>query len=313
MICVAPALPLRCMPMSTKVAAPTATSTWVRRPPPRWRYWRSAPIRVPRMNAAARLTSESRKSPIANECIKAMRTSSGGRVRRTGLSDRLQGCNSGPRFRAVMSCLGWACPGHPWLYVRRRNRGCMVETGHSGSWIRMDAKAQHHKEKHVRVEDNVLVRGLGRYAADAPFPNQAYAFFVRSPHAYAKILSVDIEAALKAPGVVGVLTAKDMEGVGNLGRHPPVPGRRGIRYCRIRRDDAGHRCARSIARRRAANLAAGAGQSRRRLGGAESRRGRQCQKDRRDFRLGKARRAHHIFQPTHGRQLHGASRRHREL
>jgi carbon-monoxide dehydrogenase large subunit len=91
----------------------------------------------------------------------------------------------------------------------------------------MDAKNQHQEEKHFRVEDNVLVRGHGRYAADAPFPNQAYAFFVRSPHAYAKILSVDIEAALKAPGVVGVLTAKDMEGVGNLGRHPPVPGRSG--------------------------------------------------------------------------------------
>src|SRR5580658_1768861 len=91
----------------------------------------------------------------------------------------------------------------------------------------MDAKTQHQEEKHVRVEDNVLVRGLGRYAADAPLPDQAHAFFVRSPHAYAKILSIDIEAALKAPGVVGVLTAKDMEGVGNLGRHPPVPGRGG--------------------------------------------------------------------------------------
>ncbi len=57
----------------------------------------------------------------------------------------------------------------------------------------MDAKAQHQEEKHVRVEDNVLVRGLGRYAADAPLPNQAYAFFVRSPHAFAKILSIDVE------------------------------------------------------------------------------------------------------------------------
>ena len=91
----------------------------------------------------------------------------------------------------------------------------------------MDAKAEHHEEKHVRVEDNVLVRGLGRYAADAPLPDQAYAFFVRSPHAFAKILSINVEAALKAPGVIGVLTAKDMEGVGNLGRHPPVPGRGG--------------------------------------------------------------------------------------
>jgi carbon-monoxide dehydrogenase large subunit len=91
----------------------------------------------------------------------------------------------------------------------------------------MDAKTEHHEDKHVRVEDNVLVRGHGRYSADAPLPNQAHAFFVRSPHAFAKILSVDVSAALKAPGVIGVLTAKDMEDIGNLGRHPPVPGRGG--------------------------------------------------------------------------------------
>jgi aerobic carbon-monoxide dehydrogenase large subunit len=91
----------------------------------------------------------------------------------------------------------------------------------------MDATTQHHEPKHVRVEDNVLLRGRGSYAADAPLPNQAYAYFVRSPHAFARIVSVDAAAALKAPGVVGVLTAKDTEGTGNLGRHPPVPGRGG--------------------------------------------------------------------------------------
>ncbi len=91
----------------------------------------------------------------------------------------------------------------------------------------MDATTSHHEEKHVRVEDDPLVRGLGRYIADAPLPNQAYAYFVRSPHASARIVSIDTSAALKAPGVVGVLTAKDMDGVGNLGRHPPVPGRGG--------------------------------------------------------------------------------------
>jgi carbon-monoxide dehydrogenase large subunit len=91
----------------------------------------------------------------------------------------------------------------------------------------MDATTQHHEPKHVRVEDNVLLRGRGSYAADAPLPNQAYAHFVRSPHAHARIVSVDTTAALKAPGVVGVLTAKDMDGIGSLGRHPPVPGRGG--------------------------------------------------------------------------------------
>ena len=53
----------------------------------------------------------------------------------------------------------------------------------------MDATTEHHEPKHVRVEDNVLVRGHGRYTADAPLPNQAYAYFVRSPHAFARIVS----------------------------------------------------------------------------------------------------------------------------
>src|SRR6266581_4017804 len=84
-------------------------------------------------------------------------------------------------------------------------------------------------EHRGRVEDDALVRGLGRYIADAPLPNQAYAFFVRSPHAFARIASVDSSAAANAPGVIAVLTAQDMEGVGNIARHPPVPGRGGAK------------------------------------------------------------------------------------
>ena len=91
----------------------------------------------------------------------------------------------------------------------------------------MDATTDHHAARHARVEDDPLVRGRGRYIADAPLQNQAYAYFVRSPHAFARIVSVDVAAALRAPGVVGVLTAADMAGIGNLGRHPPVPGRGG--------------------------------------------------------------------------------------
>jgi carbon-monoxide dehydrogenase large subunit len=94
----------------------------------------------------------------------------------------------------------------------------------------MDATADTrtgHPDQHPRVEDDALVRGRGRYIADAPEPNQAYAYFVRSPHAFARIISVDTGGALNAPRVVAVLTAKDMEGVGNISRHPPLPGRDG--------------------------------------------------------------------------------------
>ena len=82
---------------------------------------------------------------------------------------------------------------------------------------------------HGRVEDDPLVRGRGRYIADAPEPNQAFAFFVRSPHAFARIVSIDTGAAAGTPGVIAVLTASDIEGVGNISRHPPLPGRNGAK------------------------------------------------------------------------------------
>ena len=91
----------------------------------------------------------------------------------------------------------------------------------------MDAKTDGRAAHEPRVEDDVLVRGKGRYAADVPLPHQAYAYFVRSPHAFARIASIDVTAAQNAPGVVGVLTAKDLEGTGSLVRHPPLPGRGG--------------------------------------------------------------------------------------
>jgi carbon-monoxide dehydrogenase large subunit len=80
-----------------------------------------------------------------------------------------------------------------------------------------------------RVEDDALVRGSGRFADDPRLPNQAYAAFVRSPHAHARVLSVKTEEASKSKGVLAVLTAEDMKaaGVGSVARHPPVQGRVG--------------------------------------------------------------------------------------
>src|SRR3984885_14372822 len=94
--------------------------------------------------------------------------------------------------------------------------------------------ADHHP-KHGRVEDEPLVRGRGRYVADAPLPNQAFACFVRSPHAFARIVSVDTSGATNMPGVIAVLTAKDMEGVGSISRHPPIARRNGGKACCARR------------------------------------------------------------------------------
>jgi carbon-monoxide dehydrogenase large subunit len=78
-----------------------------------------------------------------------------------------------------------------------------------------------------RLEDDPLVRGRGRFAADVPMSGEAYAYFVRSPHAFADIRSIDIDAARAAPGVLAILTAADMEGIGNVSQHPPLVGRGG--------------------------------------------------------------------------------------
>jgi carbon-monoxide dehydrogenase large subunit len=60
-----------------------------------------------------------------------------------------------------------------------------------------------------RREDLRLVTGQGRYTDDLKLPNQAYAAIVRSPHAHAKIRSVDKTAALAVPGVIAVMTGQD--------------------------------------------------------------------------------------------------------
>ena len=91
----------------------------------------------------------------------------------------------------------------------------------------MDAKTDERAAHMPRVEDDVLVRGNGRYAADVALPGQVYACFVRSPHAFARIADIDAKAASAAPGVLGVFMASDMAGTGTLGRHPPLVGRGG--------------------------------------------------------------------------------------
>src|SRR6476620_8593469 len=91
----------------------------------------------------------------------------------------------------------------------------------------MNSKTDHAHQP--RVEDDYLVRGAGRFIADAPEPDQVAAAFVRSPHAHARIRGVNTEAAKRARGVLAVLTGTDIEaaGVGSVTRHPPLVGRGG--------------------------------------------------------------------------------------
>ena len=55
-----------------------------------------------------------------------------------------------------------------------------------------------------------MLAGNGRYADDWDVPGAARAVFVRSPHANARIRSIDVAAALASPGVISVLTGADL-------------------------------------------------------------------------------------------------------
>src|SRR5258707_8047114 len=68
-----------------------------------------------------------------------------------------------------------------------------------------------------RFEDLRLVAGRGRFTDDFAIDRQAYAAFVRSPHAHARIMSIDADAAAKLPGVIAVFTAKDYAAAGGGG------------------------------------------------------------------------------------------------
>ncbi|PYN27712.1 MAG: carbon monoxide dehydrogenase [Candidatus Rokuibacteriota bacterium] len=69
-----------------------------------------------------------------------------------------------------------------------------------------------------RVEDVRLLRGRGRYLDDVNVPGQTYAVVVRSPHAHARLLAIDVSAAQRAPGVVAVFTGADLakDGLGTM-------------------------------------------------------------------------------------------------
>ena len=67
-----------------------------------------------------------------------------------------------------------------------------------------------------RKEDVRLVTGRGTYTDDIVLENQAHAAFVRSTHAHARILGIGLDEAWGAPGVLGLLTAADLAGVGPM-------------------------------------------------------------------------------------------------
>jgi carbon-monoxide dehydrogenase large subunit len=70
----------------------------------------------------------------------------------------------------------------------------------------------------VRKEDKRFITGKGRYVDDIKLLGMTYAHFIRSPHAHARIKSIDASAAESMPGVVAVLTGQQIvdDKIGNL-------------------------------------------------------------------------------------------------
>jgi carbon-monoxide dehydrogenase large subunit len=61
-----------------------------------------------------------------------------------------------------------------------------------------------------RKEDARFIRGKGKYVDDVKLPGMLYMDIARSPLAHARIKNIDTSKALKIPGVVAVITGKDL-------------------------------------------------------------------------------------------------------
>ena len=81
----------------------------------------------------------------------------------------------------------------------------------------------------LRVEDDRLVRGAGRFGDDLRLADEVAGVFVRSTHAHARLTRVAIAQARDMPGVIAILTAADIAaaGVGSISRPKAPTGRDG--------------------------------------------------------------------------------------
>ncbi|HEU5102733.1 MAG TPA: molybdopterin cofactor-binding domain-containing protein [Roseiflexaceae bacterium] len=75
-----------------------------------------------------------------------------------------------------------------------------------------------------RKEDPRLITGRGNYVGDLKLPGMHHVAFVRSPYAHARVRGIDAKAALNRPGVVAVVTGRD---VANMCGPMPIGGGEG--------------------------------------------------------------------------------------
>src|SRR3972149_10162454 len=87
----------------------------------------------------------------------------------------------------------------------------------------------------LRNEDPRLLTGQAQFVDDVEIPGLLHAAFLRSDHAHARLLSMDVTAARQRPGVVAVFTAEDMGddwGAGPPLVSPPPPAKDVLFYSR---------------------------------------------------------------------------------
>jgi carbon-monoxide dehydrogenase large subunit len=61
-----------------------------------------------------------------------------------------------------------------------------------------------------RKEDGRFIRGKGNYVDDIVLPDMLWMDIVRTPYPHAKILNIDTSRALATPGVLAVITGRDL-------------------------------------------------------------------------------------------------------
>src|SRR5438045_9561325 len=76
---------------------------------------------------------------------------------------------------------------------------------------------------HARIGGERLVTGAGRFVADVAVPGMLHAVVLRSPHAHARLVSIDAKRALEMPGVHAVFTAKDVPATAIIPNRVPAP------------------------------------------------------------------------------------------
>jgi carbon-monoxide dehydrogenase large subunit len=75
----------------------------------------------------------------------------------------------------------------------------------------------------TRREDQRLLLGTAQFVDDMALPGETFVIFVRSPHAHARMVSIDTSAAKAMPGVLAVFTGADLQADG-VGPLPIGPG-----------------------------------------------------------------------------------------